>query len=178
MLKNMEYNELIEKLKEFGNYLNKSKEQIEEFQKQLESFKADEEKKFKRVKLGKIYYSINLFKGKFVCCCIIEENSLKDNYYFSNNNYFLTKERAQEVADKLNHFMRIERLHDELCLDYRPNWQDKDETKWIIYYDAEINYYLVDDRWVYKDVINTYFPTKEIAKKACDILNAELKRSK
>lgn len=174
MLKNMEYNELIEKLKEIEASIAKLTEQVSDFKK----LQADDDKEFKRVDKGKYYYSIKMFDGKFVIGKFMECGITGDEIYFNNNNYFLTQERVQEVADKLNHLMRIERLHDELCLDYRPNWQDKDETKWVIYYDAEINYYLVDDRWVYKDVINTYFPTKEIAKKACDILNAELKRSK
>lgn len=169
-------NELIEKVKAFGNIIAGFAEQVEDFQKQLDDFKTDGDKKIRRGEKGKYYYTVSNF-GKIVIHENKENRSLADDLYFENNNYFLSKDRAQQVADKLNFLLRLERLHDELCPDYVPDWNNYEEEKFIIAYDYEDgkNKYI----WGYNLSRNTntaYFPTEEIAQKACDILNEEAKQ--
>ena len=57
-----------------------------------------------------------------------------DKLNFENNNYFLTKERAEEVADKIKFLLKLERLHDIYCPDYKPNWNNEWESKFYIFY--------------------------------------------
>ena len=68
--------------------------------------------------------------------------------------------------------MKLERLHDIYCPNYKPNW-GSDSVKHYICYDAS------EEKWCSRYVqtiegaIQVYFPTKEIAQKVCDILNRE-----
>lgn len=99
--------------------------------------------------------------------------SIIDISRFETNNYFHTKERAEEVASKINFLLKLERLHDIYCPDYVPDWDDFSTFKYSVIYNP------AEKRW-YQTVAGvietcTYFPTREIAQKVCDILNAELK---
>ena len=110
----MKSNELIEKAKEFENTIVNLTEQVRDFRKQLENAEADEDKKFKRVEYNQTYYYIDAaVNGEFVVYASKEINTLVDSRRYCNNNYFLTQERAQEVADKLNTIMCTERIRDE-----------------------------------------------------------------
>lgn len=110
---NVNCEELISKVKEFGGLMEKIKKSVDDFQKQLEDFKSDADKKFKRVENGKKYYCVVNKIGTFVVAEYTEHSLEIDTIYFKENNYFLTKERAQEVADRLNKIMCIERIIDE-----------------------------------------------------------------
>lgn len=105
--------ELISKIKEFGDLMEEHKKQFEEFQKQIDSFKAAVDKKFKRVENGEKYYCVVNKIGTFVVAEYTEHSLEIDKIYFEENNYFFTRERAQEVADRLNKIMCIERVIDE-----------------------------------------------------------------
>lgn len=105
---------------------------------------------------------------------LTEKNNFFDECYFKSNNYFLTKERAEEVADKINFLLKLERLHDVYCPDYKPDWEEgKDECKWFIRFDAKNKEYLAFWTTIYRDA-TVYFDSKETAKKVCEILNKEL----
>lgn len=110
---NVNCEELISKVKEFGGIMEKIKKSVDDFQKQLEYFKPDADKKFKRVEDGKKYYCVANKNGTFVVMEYTEYSLEIDKIYFKENNYFLTRERAQEVADRLNKIMCIERVIDE-----------------------------------------------------------------
>lgn len=105
--------ELISKIKEFGDLMEEHKKQFEEFQKQIDSFKVAIDKKFKRVDFGEKFYKVICYNGKFIVCVQREVFDNCCNELYDNNNYFLTKKRAQEVADHLNKTMCIERVIDE-----------------------------------------------------------------
>lgn len=174
----MNANELIEKVKGFEDTFAKLTEQVADFRKLFENAEAGEDKRFKRVEPGETYYYISIKGGKFV---VVDTNDLGapiDKDHFNNNDYFLTKERAQEVADKLNYLMRLERLHDELCPDYVPNWQDENEEKYRVFYNYKTCKY--ERAWAHsiEFTSDTYFPTKEVTFEACDILNGELEQTK
>lgn len=173
----MNANELIEKVMEFEDTIAKLTEQVADFRKLFENAETDEEKKFKMVGNGNEYFCILLKQGKFDVSKFTEYSLESDKIYFKGNNYFLTQERAQEVANKINYLMRLERLHDELCPDYVPDWQDEGEEKHYVCYNFRRNCYESDYVWGCGCKSNTYFPTWNI-QQVCDILNGELEQTK
>ena len=60
-------------------------------------------------------------------------------------------------------------LHELLCPDYFPDWEDEDECKWYVYYDNKNKCFVCTLLCVHNRFI-VYF-TAEAAKKACEILN-------
>ena len=135
--------------------------------------RRESEPKFERVESRSYYYCIDTRPIGIVVCSELEDHTNVDNGYYDHNNYFHTKERAKEVADKINFLLKLERLHDTFCPEYVPNW-DNDIIKYIVGFDAYNNKWYIGQTFVNKDVSGVYFPTKEIAQKVCDILNAEL----
>lgn len=146
--------------------------------KEIEIPKVEEEPEFKRVGNGQEYYCIGKFNtARFGAVYTLETDHFLDKASFENNNYFHTRKRAEEVADKINLLLKLERLHDTYCPDYVPDWQDNARKYYVFYGTKDSTYYvggcLVADR---KPCV--YFPTTEIAQKVCDILNGETKNAK
>ena len=143
--------------------------------KKLEAEK--EESAFERVEKGLRYYYIRIDWLGASTDIIIDKRSEFDNARFENNNYFLTVGRAEEVADKINFLLKLGRLHDMFCPDYKPDWEEgKDECKWFIRFDAKNKEYLAFWTTIYRDA-TVYFDSKETAKKVCEILNKELENA-
>lgn len=144
----------------------------------IEIPKVEEEPEFKRVGNGQEYYYIDKFNtARFGAVYTLEADHFLDKASFENNNYFHTRKRAEEVADKINLLLKLERLHDTYCPDYVPDWQDNARKYYVFYGTKDSTYYvggcLAADR---KPCV--YFPTTEIAQKVCDILNGETKNAK
>lgn len=135
--------------------------------------KIEEEPKFKRVKTPTPYYYIsNNVNGRIICYSKTEYNGIYDNCHYDNNNYFHTEKRAEEVADKINFLLKLERLHDTYCPGYVPDWSNDKDHKHYIYYDEKAKRWNFDS--VTKmNVATVYFPTSKIAQKVCNILNEE-----
>lgn len=148
----------------------------EEERDRLKEQRKETEPKFERVGNKECYWSVGTVfcnEGKAAACHHYENYARDNNTYFDNNNYFKTEKRAQEVADKINFLLKLERLHDIYCPNYVPDWDDFSTFKHsVIYNPAEKKWYQT-----VTGVIGTctYFPTEEIAQKVCDILNAELR---
>lgn len=91
-----------------------------------------------------------------------------NNAYHSNNT---TREHLKWYA---NNVLRVQnklmQLHELLCPDYFPDWED-DERKCYIYYCYKKNEWCCDNIQYMKEFI-VYFNAKT-AKKACEILNKE-----
>lgn len=138
---------------------------------------CESEPKFERVKYGYNYYYVDVLSEGLKVCMSLEGNSTVINQYYSMNNYFHTKERAQEVADKINFLLKLERLHDIYCPDYVPDWKNQDEPKYSVFYDHRSKQYRTSKFSINDYKNNAFFATQEIAQKVCDILNAE-ERSK
>lgn len=102
---------------------------------------------------------------------IKEMNSYTDNARYKFGNYFKSKERAKEVAERLHLYYRLEQLHDIFCPDYKPCWDD-DSKKYYINKDCDEGHFDYEER-TWFDQLTVAFPTSEIAKKVCDILNEE-----
>ena len=150
----------------------------EEERDRLADQRRESEPKFERVKKNENYYYLEFGSalGTATTYSDADTGHHIDKNRFDNNNYFHTKERAQEVADKINFLLKLERLHDTFCPEYVPNW-DNDMIKYIVGFDAYNKKWYIGQTFVNKDVSGVYFPTKGIAQKVCDILNAE-ERSK
>lgn len=170
--------EMLEKLQ------NKSDEMFERIQKELDEIKWSDNNNeckvdtFERVESGEKYYFICLKDTINVLAQFEAESFSSYNANcFSSNNYFKTKERAEEVKSKIELLLKLERLHDTFCPDYKPNWNDNSELKYFIEFDCDDNVYV----WSYTEAFyhtDVYFPNQDIVIKICDILNVELERNK
>lgn len=94
-----------------------------------------------------------------------------DDKFYVCGNYFKTKERAEEVAERMRLYYRLEQLHDIFCPDYKPDW-DKNTIKYIINKECDEGCFEYGTR-VWHDQLTVAFPSEEIAKNVCDILNKE-----
>ena len=153
--------------KELMNTIDKIQTELNNIKKELE---VNAEPTFSKVRKGTKYYSALLATLDCGVTSSIEDGDDCDTNRFKNNNYFYTRERAQEVADKINMLLLLERLHDTYCPGYEPNWAD-DSAKYFHKFNR------VTNRWAVgkchrMDMEFVYFPTEEIAQKVCDILNA------
>jgi len=149
----------------------------EEERDRLADQRRENEPKFERVKYGEFYHSVGYHffsKGKMSTYKHSENHDRDDDDYFTNNNYFYTEERAREVADKINFLLKLERLHDTFCPDYKPNWKNN-KLKYFIYYNNCHKQYMISTTITVEYKTDVFFATQEIAQKVCDILNAELK---
>lgn len=106
----------------------------------------------------------------------IYKNVLCDKARVAQNNCFKTKERAEEVLNKIKFLLKLERLHDIYCPDYKPNW-NRESLKYYVAYDTS------KEKWcsccirVMEDAVQVYFPTQDIAQKVYDALNREEQNS-
>lgn len=150
----------------------------EEERDRLADQRREREPKFERVKDRECYSHISI---ESCGACAIQERDIgigMDLRRFEHNNYFHTHERAQEVVDKINFLLKLERLHDTFCPGYVPDWGNCWLSKYYIYQDKSVgNIWICGAVSTESDVVQVYFPTEEIAQKVCDILNAE-ERSK
>ena len=176
-----ELNERIARLTELVNTGTKTLESLEETLKTVEKERdrlAEERRerkpKFERVKENESYYFISSLFGGFYVDSDTEEGHPLDEGLYNANNYYHTKSRAQEVADKLNFLLKLERLHDIYCPDYVPDWDNENEYKYTVYYDGKDKCYGISKFCIIEYKPNVVFPTVKIAQKVCDILNAEL----
>lgn len=163
------------RIDELKSLINNCKKTIESSEKEIEMLKF-KESAFERVKIGEEYYSIGkkVTTGEFISYQLTEGNTPFGEDYFENNNYFLTKERAEEVVNKINFLLKLERLHDIYCPDYKPDWNNMEENKWYATFDSRDKKYTRFWTNVYLEAV-VYFDSKETTEKVCEILNEELR---
>lgn len=142
---------------------------LEELKKEAEMQKKQEEWKF-----GEKYFYISQ-SGRVICEMFTEHRTDIARKNFGN--FFRTRERAEQVAEKMRLLLRLEQLHDMLCPDYVPDWNNDGELKFCLAHHCD------DDCW-FVDYFNVtqyptvYFDTEENAEKAAEILNKEMRESK
>ncbi|EXM38550.1 hypothetical protein RASY3_14645 [Ruminococcus albus SY3] len=181
----MDIKELNERIEQLTNLVKTSEETISQLKETLKSVEqerdrlADErrelEPNLERAEEGEEYWSVGskfCAEGKATPCHHYENFHRSDNNYFNNNNYFKTVQRAKEVANKINVLLKLERLHDIYCPNYKPNWGEYSLKHYVKYCVSEAKWYPYCIRTM-EDVVQIYFPTEEIAQKVCDILNKE-----
>lgn len=170
-----EIKQLSERVEQLTNFVESTKailKAAEEERDRLAAQQREKEPKFERVKSHEIYSCIIINSCGASVVSDKDFGTGADLRYFENNNYFHTRERAQEVANKINFLLKLERLHDTFCSDYMPDWNDG-ENKYFVFYDNTCKRYAFNAVAVVEYEPGVYFPTGKIAKKVCDILNAE-----
>nr|DAH43882.1 MAG TPA: hypothetical protein [Caudoviricetes sp.] len=145
---------------------------------EIKKLEAEKEKPvFERVEKGLHYYIVEVNELGVTVERHIDNYMIFSDAMFKNNNYFHTKERAEEVADKINFLLRLERLHDTFCPDYKPDWDDKSKAKWCVVFDYDENEYVSYWNTVIDNRTIVYFDSIGTAKKVCKILNKEIKNN-
>lgn len=166
----MTIEEMQKKLDELKDSIDNALAEVSKYEELIQQIKEKEEPKFER-RNGEKYFAVSTNNGKAEYYDM-RDNSSTDRLWYNNNNYFYTTERAQEVADKVNFLLRLERLHDTYCPDYVPDWYDYGKEKYFITYSYESNKYNWGTcRSIFSNFV--FFPTDEIAEKVCKILNKE-----
>lgn len=143
----------------------------EEERDRLADQRREQEPKFERNFGGMYYYICD--NGAMEVDSFCDVNDVVACNQYTCNNYFKTVQRAEEVADKINFLLKLERLHDTFCPDYVPDWNDN-EYKYFVFYDNRSKRYVVDVSSAREHKADAFFATAEIAQKVCDILNEEL----
>lgn len=151
---------------------------MNDIEKKLEALKAEflgklEEPKPWKPERGEEYFAVEDVADvvPYTYC----EDSI-DEYNIQLGNCFRTKERAEQVTKKMRLLLRLEQLHDMLCPDYEPDWNNTSKQKICLGRDH------ADDCW-FVDIFDiteyptAYFDTEENAQKAAEILNKEMKKS-
>jgi len=178
----MDIKELNERIEQLTNLVITSEETISQLKETLKSVEqerdrlADKRRKFEpnfEIVKGKEYYYIDLLGSGFNMAV------QKDQYLggfemcrVDQNNCFKTKERAEEVANKIKFILKLERLHDIYCPNYKPDWDSLDK-KYFVWYSHDWHRYICSECTRSESAQLTYFPTAAIVQKVCDILNKE-----
>ena len=147
---------------------------LEALEKEAEMQKKQEEPKPWKPEREEKYFTIeNSFDVVQYTYC--EDGIDESNIKFGN--YFRTRERAEQVADKMRLLLRLEQLHDMLCPDYVPDWEG-DRLKFQIYFSHSQGEYGKSCSTGIESPCMAVFDTEENAEKAAEILNKEMRKSK
>lgn len=135
---------------------------LEALQKEAEMQKKQEEWKF-----GEKYFYVSQ-SGRVIQEMFTEHRTDIARKNFGN--FFPTKERAEQVAEKMRLLLRLEQLHDQLCPDYVPDWGNYGQ-KFLVYFNHAENRWHIGASNAFELRCATYFDTEENAEKAAEILN-------
>lgn len=149
-------------------------EKLEALEKEAEMQKKQEEPKPWKPEAGEEYFFVN---NDLSIYCFCNYNGEEDRYNFEIGNCFRTGERAEQVAKKMRLLLRLEQLHDMLCPDYVPDWENYGQ-KFLVYFNHAENRWHIGASNAFELRCATYFDTEENAEKAAEILNKELEESK
>lgn len=155
---------------EFFQKCDNLEKRIKQLEAVVGKIEAESKPEFERVGHGEPYFYI--YGNNMNVAVSSEDSDYISELCHINNNYFYTKKRAQEVADKIKFLMKLERLHDIYCSNYKPDWSSS-ENKYLILYSHTTNRYVVGNAVCIEPSLPC-FPTQEIAQKVCDVLNKEL----
>ena len=104
------------------------------------------------------------------------KKTLNDDCLMINNNVFkCDKPTFNHLAWYNDNVLKVQnklmQLHELLCPDYFPDWNDSGRRKFNVYYDTK------DKSWNFNYIhfvnLSVVYFTEEAAKRACEILNAE-----
>ena len=99
---------------------------LEELRKEAEAQKKQEEPK-----LGEKYFYISQF-GRAIPEAFTQHPT--DIARKNLGNFFPTEERAEQVAKKMRLLLRLEQLHDMICPDYVPDWENEKDKFCLCYH--------------------------------------------
>lgn len=141
---------------------------MNEIEKKLEALKPWKPER------GKEYFTIE--NG----CDVVRYIYIGDDIDVSNiqsGNCFPTRERAEQVAEKMRLLLRLEQLHDMICPDYVPDYEDNYEVKFHVYFSHCLGRYDISYSTDGENPCMVAFDTKKNALKATEILDKELEES-
>lgn len=146
---------------------------LEALRKETEAQKKQEEPKLWKPEVGEQYFAVadGADVTRFTYC---GDSIDESNIQFGN--CFQTKERAEQVAEKVRLLLRLEQLYDILCPDYVPDWE-KEKDKFCLCYHHEGKRWSVESWLFFESQGFVWFDTFENAEKAAEILNKELEES-
>ena len=148
---------------------------LEALKKEAEMQKKQEEPKPWKPEIGDSYFYIS---SNFEAMNKVKGTTSFETDRISNGNCFKTKERAEQVAEKMRLLLRLEQLHDMLCPDYVPDWSNEDEHKFYLFYDGKESNWKYTYWSAFDFRVGEYFDTEENAEKAAEILNKEMEETK
>lgn len=147
---------------------------LEALQKEAEKQKKQEEPKSWKPAYKQDYFTLSC---DFKVCKYTNYEERFDEGVISAGNCFPAKERAEQVAKKMRLLLRLEQLHDMLCPDYVPDYEDDDEVKHHVYFNHFLDRYDISYSTRRENPCMVAFDTKKNALKAAEILNKELEKS-
>lgn len=113
---------------------------------------------------------INSTSSKTFTGCILDSDLMNMNNIFEYAT--TTRQHLRWYNDNVLRVQnKLMQLHELLCPDYFPDWNDHYESKCTIYYDTSSKKWYWDGYSAMNMQVVMF--TKEIAEKACEILNAE-----
>lgn len=134
-----------------------------------------------RMSRGEVYHNIAMYGPTFGLMCYEEKYLPEDDCRYNSNNYFHNAEEVKEIIDKINFILKLQRLHNIYCPDYKPDWITQKGNKYYVVFDTknkEYKWATMDPFYYYFSIPNTvYFPNLETVKKVCAKLNEELKEN-
>ena len=147
---------------------------IEKLEKQIEELKAEVErlKNEGALKRTEHYYFLNIDgDGDFY---IDEDNDGITTDYYDNWNYFLSEESSERFLSAVEELKVLQHYHEMYCPNYIPNWNDKDEVKWYVFFNKSTSRYQYSYDTYYFRLNEIYFDSEETVRKVCDKLNENL----
>ena len=159
---------------EFGNKINGF---VEELSKVLNDIEIpDEEEDTWEMKCpyeyGDKHYCIQSSGDVFSDCW---EGIEADNRYFSQGNIFPTEQAARLEAKRRNLLTRFRAFRDECNGDWKINWNDVNQGRYIIKCGNERDLYVVSYWTVNEFNLFGYFNNKQDAQRAVDLFGDEIK---
>lgn len=160
-------NELTDQISKVRAILNDLTAQLEAEKNKVEEKEPSIEDRWKPNNEG-IYFAINGIEYDYTEW----SDNISDDLLYDSYNIWKTKARAEEVINKTKLLWLMEQIHDILCPDYIPNWEDDSEVKRSICFDFSCNEWVIDHYSYYSTRKEfTFFDTRKHAEQACKILN-------
>lgn len=145
---------------------------------EIEKFKAELAEKNETVWIPKCDDSyMYIDTTGCICSTMLEDNTLNNykyridfnNVYHSNNT---TREHLKWYSENVLRVQnKLMQLHELLCPDYFPDWENNNEPKFYLCYNYGTDKWYYD--YQYRECNYMVYFTAEAAEKACKILNQE-----
>lgn len=155
-----EYKKRIEALQ---NELNDLKKELNQIQDEIPDYPVfDNEQSW--------IMTAGLEPHKFIVTkCNTDDKNINSDFNLFHEKYF-----ADEFAEKCKMIAMLLHCKQYLCPTYFPNFRNKKENKWVVYYDYASNTFEITCWTTYWES-QVYFDTKENAQKAADWMKEHFK---
>ena len=80
-----------------------------------------------------------------------------------------------DIKKKIEIGIKLQNLHDKLCPDYEPDWDNENTAKYYVYLNKITNKYAFDYEYSFTYSASVWFPNMRTANTVCNILNGKIK---